>query len=237
MSTPSEPEPAPEQLSQDIVVFRVRGDSWCDECGRDLSKGGLLRLDRQKPLCLDCADLGHLEYLPRGDAAVTRRATRYSGLHAVVVEWSRSRKRYERQGILAEPSAIRRAEQESLADAELRACHRKQADRRRELEDRQFIDAFAGAIRTQYPGCPAEEAAAIATHACLKHSGRVGRSAAAKAFDPSAIRLAVIARIRHMHTGYDKMLMRTGDRQLARAAVQPQIDLILLRWEQGRVGG
>jgi hypothetical protein len=27
-----------------------------------------------RPLCLSCADLDHLIYLPRGDAALTRRA-------------------------------------------------------------------------------------------------------------------------------------------------------------------
>jgi len=229
MNTPSEAE----RHDQDIVVFRVRRNSRCADCGCDLPSGSLLRLEKQKPLCMDCADLGHLEYLRRGDAAVTRRATRYSGLHAVVVEWSRSRKRYERQGILAEPSAIRRAEQESLADAELRARRREQAERQREVEDRQFTDAFAEAIRKQCPGCPTEEAAVIAGHACQKYSGRVGRSAAAKAFEPAAIRLAVVARIRHMHTGYDEILMRTGDRQFARGEVQEQVDSILRSWEQG----
>jgi hypothetical protein len=42
----------------------------------------------------------------------------------VVVRWSRSRKRYERQGILAESEAIERAEPECLSDAEVRARHR-----------------------------------------------------------------------------------------------------------------
>ena len=64
----------------------------------------------RKPLCLACADLDHLDYLPSGNTALTPRATRYSRLRAVVVQWSRTRKRYERQGILAEPKAIERAE-------------------------------------------------------------------------------------------------------------------------------
>ena len=40
--------------------------------------------------------------------------TRASTLSAVVVRFSRTRKRYERQGILAEPKAIERAETESF---------------------------------------------------------------------------------------------------------------------------
>jgi hypothetical protein len=35
-----------------------------------------------------------------------------SDLSAVVVRWSRSRKRYERQGILADPAAFEQAETE-----------------------------------------------------------------------------------------------------------------------------
>lgn len=186
--------------AQHIVVFMVRRDTACSECGRELGRGNLLRLENEKALCIDCADLGHLEFLSRGDAAITRRATRYSKLWAVVVEWSRARERYERQGILAEPEAIERAEEESLADAELRARRSERAALRREAEDREFVAAFAGAIREQFPGCPTVEAGAIAEHACLKYSGRVGRSAAAKELAPEAVRLAVIARIRHAHT-------------------------------------
>jgi hypothetical protein len=52
-----------------------------------------------------------LEYLSRGDAALTRRATRYSGQMAVVLRFSRSRKRHERQGILVEKTALQKAEE------------------------------------------------------------------------------------------------------------------------------
>ena len=82
-----------------------------------------------------------------------------------------------------------------------------------------------------FPGCPPGEAEAIAEHACAKYSGRVGRSAAAKEFDPAALRLAVMARIRHEHTRYDRLLGETGDRALARAEVRAEIDRILAQWE------
>jgi hypothetical protein len=65
--------------------------------------------------------MADLEYLERGDAAVTRRATKYSRRTAVVVRFSRSRGRYERQGILVEPEALAQAEQKSAEDAEQRA--------------------------------------------------------------------------------------------------------------------
>lgn len=99
----------------EIVVVSALKDWSCVECG---SGGGLLTMEERGPLCLDCADLGHLVYLPAGDAALTRRARKASGLSAVVVRFSRARRRYERQGILVEEPALEQAEAECLADAE-----------------------------------------------------------------------------------------------------------------------
>jgi hypothetical protein len=101
----------------DIVVFEIVRDSACAECGEELGKGRWLRMERDRPLCMSCADLAHLVFVPPGDAALTRRASKYSSLRAVLVRFSRARKRYERQGILVEESALRRAEQECLADS------------------------------------------------------------------------------------------------------------------------
>lgn len=213
-----------------MVVFIVRRDTQCGECSADLGHGSFLRVEKEQALCLDCADLGHLEYLPRGDAAITRRAAKHSALRAVVVEWSRRRRRYERQGILAEPAAIRRAEEESLADADRRARQREQAATDRAELDHEYVAAFGQAIRRAYPGCPVAEATAIAKHACRKHSGRVGRSAAAKQFEADAIRLAVAAHVRHVHTRYDELLMSNEDRALARAAVRDEVERRLAQW-------
>jgi hypothetical protein len=217
---------------REVVVFFVRRATQCATCARELERGSLLRVEGEQALCLGCADLGYLEYLPRGDPAVTRRARRYSALSAAVLEWSPTRKRYERQGLLAEPAAIRRAERESLADAEWRARQRARAAARRAAEDHAYLARFAEAIRVQFPGCPADEAASIATHACQKSSGRVGRSAAAKAFDPAVVRLAVLAHIRHAHTPYDRLLGQLGDRGRARARVLEQLEAILRTWEE-----
>ncbi len=115
-----EPKPKGNQPgdSEDIVVFSIRRDTKYAECGQELVDGNLLRMDGERPLCLDCADLGHLEFLPSGNTALTRRASKYSPLRAVVVRWSRTRNRYERRGILVSPSAIAQAETECLADDE-----------------------------------------------------------------------------------------------------------------------
>ncbi len=166
---------ASDVKAREIVVFLVRRDSRCGECGRELLSGNFLRMEDDKPLCLDCADLGHLEYLPSGDAAITRRATKHSPLRAVVVQWSRTRKRYERQGILVSPEAIERAEQESLADADCRARQRERAAVKRDAEDQDYIAAVVARLKALFPGCSSQEAGQIAHHACRKYSGRVGR--------------------------------------------------------------
>jgi hypothetical protein len=227
----------PDAKSGEIMVFMLRTEAECSECGRVLLKGNFLRREKERPLCLDCADLGRLEYLARGDAAVTRRATKYSVLRAVVLQWSRTRKRYERQGILALPQAIRRAEEESLADAALRQRRREQAAPRREAQDREYIAAVTRTLAEIFPVCPPGEARAIAEHACQKHSGRVSRSAAAKQFDPAALRLAVIAHLRHQHTPYDRLLGRLADRQLARAEVRREVERLLAQWEMRVTSG
>jgi hypothetical protein len=217
---------------QEIVVFWIVKESQCTECGAELGKGSLLRLEQEKALCTDCADLGHLEFLPSGDTAVTRRASKYSKLRAVVVRWSRLRKRYERQGVLVEPEAIARAEEESLADAEVRARRQARVAERRAVEDQDFVAAFARAIREHYPNCPAGSETKIAEHACRKYSGRVGRSTAAKEFSEEALRLAVAAHIRHCHTDYDELLDRYADRQAARREIFDQVSAILKDWRR-----
>ena len=71
---------------------------------------------------------------------------------------------------------------------------------------------------------------AIAEHACLKYSGRVGRSAAAKSLDENAIRLAVVAHIRHVETDYDTLLASGYDRHEARSAVETAVNRVLSQW-------
>ena len=213
-----------------MVVFWIRRVSVCAECGTELAKGRFLRMEGDQPLCLHCADLDHLIFLPRGNAALTRRASKHSTLRAVVVRFSRTRKRYERQGVLVEEPALERAEQECLADAEARAAARERAEDRRRQLDAAYVDAFARRIGDLYPGCPRRERQVIAEHACRKYSGRVGRSAAAKQLDETAIQLAVRAHARHCHTTYDELLARGRERGEARATVTTAVDDVLTRW-------
>lgn len=227
---PASPDQEPSAQAKDLVVFDILRDSQCAACRTELPRGEFLFMEGDRPLCLGCADLDHLVYLPRGDTALTRRARKHSSLSAVVVRFSRARQRYERQGVLVEENALERAEQECSADAEERSVRRERAEAYRDKQDEILTMRMAESIRLMFPGCPVEEARAIAAHTSLRGSGRVGRTSGGRALEEEALRAAVIAAIRHRHTKYDRLLMKGVGRMEARDAVRDEIDARLRRW-------
>jgi hypothetical protein len=215
----------------DLVVVEPV-ESWtCAGCG---DTGPYLIMEDDRPHCLTCADMDHLVFLPSGDAALTRRAKQESGLAAVVVRYDRRRKVYQRRGVLVEEEALARAEERCLADEEARARRRERDRVRRAEQDVVFQERMAAEIARLFPGCPPERARAIAEHAGLRGSGRVGRTAAARALDENAITLAVIASIRHLDTGYDGMLMAGVPRMEARERIKDDIERKLAEFRTGR---
>jgi hypothetical protein len=217
-----------QSRAPDLVVIEPLKEFSCSGC---LGTGPYLIMEDPGPQCLTCADMDHLVFLPAGDAALSRRAKAGSALAAVVVRWSRSRKRYERQGILVEEAALERAEEQCLADADARQRRKERDAERRAGQDLEFQDLLAIQITRLYPGCPPARARAIAAHTAARGSGRVGRSAAGRALDAEAIRLAVVASIRHEDTGYDKLLMSGTPRDVARDHVRAGIDKVLDSWQ------
>jgi len=222
----------PKPKTEEIKVFISNRSSTCDECHEDLGRKVWITLVRDKgALCLSCGDLDQLVFLASGDAALTRRARKHSLLSAVVLKWSRARQRYERQGLLVEESALDQAEEECLADFEVRQLRREREAARRAGLDNKFVGQFAGKIRELFPQSPAGSEQQIAEHACLKYSGRIGRSDLGRRLDDEAVRLAVIAHIRHRETNYDELLGRGWDRSDARGAVAGRVDEVLSCWE------
>jgi hypothetical protein len=213
-------------------VFQILKDSQCSECGAEIAQGSFLLMEAGQPLCLPCARLDDLEFLPSGEAALTRRAAKYSGRTAVVVRFSRSRGRYERQGILVETAALEQAEGECAADAKERASARARGAERRRAQDRELVVRMAQQIGELYPGCPPPEAAAIAAHTAVRGSGRVGRTAAGRNLDEGALAAAVAAAVRHTHTNYDELLAAGLDRDLARRRVADRVQEILAAWRE-----
>ena len=214
------------------VVFLILRDSQCSECGAEIAHGSLLLMEAGQPLCLPCARLDDLEYLPSGDAALTRRAAKYSERTGVVVRFSRSRGRNERQGILVENSALEKAEQECALDADERARARAVGAARRKEQDRALIVQMTVRIGRLLPHCPPSEAAAIAAHTAARGSGRVGRTAAGRKLEEQALAAAVTAAVRHEHTEYDALLAAGVDRALARQQVADRVQAILAAWRE-----
>lgn len=219
--------------AKDLVVFDIVRESECAECRKALLAHDFLFMEDGRPLCLTCADLDHLAYLPRGDTALTRRARKHSSLSAVVVRFSRTRKRYERQGVLVEQAALDRADEECHADAAERLANREKAAERVIEQDRNLAAQMTESILALYPSCPPAEAQAIAAHTSRRGSGRVGRTAAGRALDAEALSAAVIAAIRHRHTRYDQLLMHGCSRRDARDAVRDAINRVLEHWSFG----
>ena len=218
--------------SDEIKVFISNRESKCDECGEELGRKAWITLEMNKgALCLSCADLDHLVFLPSGDAAITRRARKHSTLSAVVLKFSRARKRYERQGLLVEEAGLQQAEADCLADEEVRARRREREMGRRAELDEQYVKAFASCVKEIFPLCPTGREQEIAEHACRKYSGRVGRSAAAKGLDEAAVRLAVVAHIRHRETSYDELLGKGCYRGEARERVKDHVARIARQWQ------
>ncbi|MEU6394930.1 DUF2293 domain-containing protein [Streptomyces sp. NPDC046939] len=223
--------PPPTPPARGPVVFQPVKRRRCGAC-----RAGpltLLVMADGQPCCLDCADLGHLVYLPRGDTALTRRSREESGLSAVVVRFHRRRGRYERQGVLVEEAALTRAEARCLADAEARARRRARDAAYRAAQDVRFEAAFTAEILRLFPGCPPERAAAVARHAGARGSGRVGRSAAGRALTRGAVTAAVRAAVRHVDTPYDRLLMDGVGRREARARVTGTVEAVLEAWRRG----
>jgi hypothetical protein len=92
-------------------VIQPLNDAWkCHRCG---GTADLLILENPGPSCLRCAGLDDLEFLCAGDALLTRRVKAKSARQAVVVRFSKTRRRYERQGLLVEPLALAEGQREA----------------------------------------------------------------------------------------------------------------------------
>lgn len=227
--TPPQRERAVERQNRppELVVIEPDRTFTCVGCeGTD----ELLTMEERGPVCLTCADLDHLVFLPSGDATLTRRARAQGTLSAVVVRWNRRRKRYERRGALVEADALERAEQTMLTDADARARQRERARERAVRQDAELVERMTARIGELFPGCPVERARAIAGHTAMRGSGRVGRSAAGRALDDDALSAAVVASVRHEDTGYDAMLAAGVPRDDARERIRADVDAVLGGW-------
>ncbi len=62
------------EKSPEVITYMIVKESRCSQCKKEMSQGSLLTMEADQPLCLSCANLDHLEFLPSGDSLLTRRA-------------------------------------------------------------------------------------------------------------------------------------------------------------------
>lgn len=204
----------------------------CKKCKNSIPKGKAFVAEKEdyNGLCIRCSPFANYTLLPSGDAALTRRSKKHSELCGVLLFWNQRRRRYERKGQYVEASAIATAKKECEADEKERSLKNKKAAIKRTELDKVYIQEFAKAIRSNYPNCPPKREIDIAIHACQKHSGRVGRTAAAKQFNETMIDLAVEAHIRHTETNYDKQFGKGLQKREIRAGLKQSITRIMQSW-------
>ena len=140
------------ELSRPLVWISHK-DARCTSCEAEVAQGDFVAIDRaQGSRCVKCAGLDGLVFLRSGDAALTRRAMARSSRSAVVLKFSRARKRNERQGVLVEGSAIKQAESENASDEARRQVQRQQRRIKGEAAERKYREAFAARVLKLFPG-------------------------------------------------------------------------------------
>ena len=111
--------------SNKVVWISHRDDASCSKCGKEIGRGRLVQVnERDGVRCVSCAGYADLCFLPAGDASLTRLATGLSERVVVVLRWSRTRKRHERQGILVEEHAYDVAIEKVKADSSAPGPHK-----------------------------------------------------------------------------------------------------------------
>jgi hypothetical protein len=99
---------SPDARARDLLVYLPLRESRCESCQAELGRRAFITLVEGSARCMKCSGLERLVYLPAGDALLTRHVRKATRTHAVVIKWSRARRRYERQGLLVEEEALRR---------------------------------------------------------------------------------------------------------------------------------
>lgn len=219
--------------SQNIYLTKKEKLS-CNKCKVPILKGGefVAETENHKGTCFKCSDFTTYTFLPSGNAALTRRSKKHSEKCGVLLTWNQRSKRFERKGQYIEASALETAKKECAADAPIRAEKNEKAAVKRAEQDEIYIAEFALEILKHYPSCPKNREIEIATHACEKHSGRVGRTADAKKFDKNMIDLAVEAHIRHIETNYDDAFGKGIKKKQIRTSLKFEIMQIMIKWRR-----
>lgn len=107
----------------ELVVFITLKEAQCTRCQKELERSSFLYREADQSLCLNCAGFETLVFLPSGNAKLTRRVKNECARYLVVVKFSRTRKRYERQGLLVEEQILEKARRDLGEDFQESPCY------------------------------------------------------------------------------------------------------------------
>ncbi|HYO19592.1 MAG TPA: DUF2293 domain-containing protein [Dermatophilaceae bacterium] len=150
------------------------------------------------------------EFLPTGQAFVTRRVKAAGVFWLAWAPRSRSRQHRRLLGLWAPAAAIQSAQRSEADTASARAAKREAGARSRARQEARYQDELAEAIVEYLQFAARHEALAqtiarsAAERAAVVGSGRVGRTRILPLNERAA--LAARAQIRHAHTDYDHRL-------------------------------
>lgn len=182
------------------------------------------------------------EFLPAGDAGLTRKVTAKTGVWRVQARMGR---RMISKGIWAPAMIIAEARREVEAQRATEDYQKKRAgaQQRRERKQTEYEGEFFQAVRDYLAFAPhyleLEQAIAkaVTVHAVPVGSGTVARTAMIPIEDRAA--KAVIAWMRHRTTAYDSMAIariKGERRQVRRMLAQRSVDLLRAYREGGEIG-
>ncbi|MFO1062846.1 MAG: DUF2293 domain-containing protein [Pirellulales bacterium] len=176
--------------------------------------------------------------LPPGDPAATRRV-KAAGLHWIVQE-KKGRKIFSR-GIWAPSAVIERIKQELEVERSTEQYAKKQvaSAKRREKVQTQYVEDFAGAVRSflnfhpKHAAIADKLAQAVTEHATPVGSGTVARTERIPI--ERRAEAAVIAWMRHQTTAYDSMKIARikGERREVRRMLAARSHSLLVSYRRG----
>lgn len=111
-----------------IHAFVMNRELICANCETPIPDSDAVIFERREPLCLDCSGYGHLEFLPSGNASVTKLAKRIALEHGsdfAAVYRCPCRETFgedKRIGSLASPAVLRVARERARINAERKAA-------------------------------------------------------------------------------------------------------------------
>lgn len=224
-----------KKKEDEIEVIERTGDveSYCAVCGLGilLSSESRFKKEGENGFCLKCAGLNHLVFLPSGNPTLTRRASKYSSVKAIVKQINLTYKGYERIGTLVEEAALQKAREECIFEEKNPDVTSSEESRKQDKFESHYIENFSIQIQAHYPSCSKEDVLKIAVFAYRKYLGKTRHSFSFKKLNSENIDLAVCIYVLHYYTNYPELHCLSRDTDNVRSQLLSKVNEIIEKWK------